>query len=107
MPLRLYRVLCQLYRQLETSVGTRRPQFKGDTQLAAVWTDPDFDPFQHAVYYTRVIEIPTPRWTTFDAMALGIEPPSRMFLRPSRNVPGLHRSGIRRKPTRTSRHKSG
>jgi hypothetical protein len=48
----------------------------GDTQLAAVWTDPDFDPSQHAVYYARVIEIPTPRWTTFDAKVLGIEPPS-------------------------------
>jgi len=48
----------------------------GDTQLAAVWTDPEFDPSQHAVYYARVIEIPTPRWTTFDAKVLGVEPPS-------------------------------
>ena len=48
----------------------------GDSQLMAVWTDPNFDPSQHAVYYARVIEIPTPRWTTFDAKALGIEPPS-------------------------------
>ncbi len=47
----------------------------GDTQLSAVWTDPDFDPTHHAVYYARVIEIPTPRWTTFDAKALGIDPP--------------------------------
>ncbi|MGB5615316.1 MAG: DUF3604 domain-containing protein [Desulfobacterales bacterium] len=34
----------------------------GDTQLSAVWTDPDFDPALHAVYYVRVLEIPTPRW---------------------------------------------
>lgn len=46
----------------------------GDAQLATVWTDPDFDPSQHAVYYVRVLEIPTPRWTTYDAKALGIDP---------------------------------
>ena len=48
----------------------------GDVELSAVWTDPDFDPSHHAVYYARVIEIPTPRWTTFDAKALGIDPPA-------------------------------
>ena len=47
----------------------------GDTQLSAVWTDPDFDPSRHAIYYARVIEIPTPRWSTYDAKALGIAPP--------------------------------
>jgi hypothetical protein len=40
----------------------------GDTQLSAVWTDPDFDPNQAAVYYVRVLEIPTPRWSTYDAV---------------------------------------
>jgi hypothetical protein len=39
----------------------------GDSQLSAVWTDPDFDPSVHAVYYVRVLEIPTPRWSTYDA----------------------------------------
>ena len=48
----------------------------GDNELKAVWTDPDFDPTRHAVYYARVIEIPTPRWSTFDAVALGVEPPA-------------------------------
>jgi len=48
----------------------------GDTQLSAVWTDPDFDPALHAVYYARVLEIPTPRWSTYDAKALGIDPPA-------------------------------
>jgi hypothetical protein len=47
----------------------------GDTQLSSVWTDPDFNEAQHAVYYARVIEIPTPRWTTYDAAKLGVEPP--------------------------------
>ena len=47
----------------------------GENELSAVWTDPDFIASQHAVYYVRVIEIPTPRWSTFDAMKLGIVPP--------------------------------
>jgi hypothetical protein len=50
----------------------------GDTQLSAVWTDPDFVPSQHAVYYARVIEIPTPRWSTYDAAELGVEPPKEV-----------------------------
>ncbi len=39
----------------------------GDIQLTAVWTDPDFDPTRRAAYYVRVLEIPTPRWSTYDA----------------------------------------
>ena len=39
----------------------------GDTQLSAVWMDSDFDASQHTVYYARVIEIPAPRWTAYDA----------------------------------------
>lgn len=39
----------------------------GDTQLSSVWTDPDFDPAIKAVYYVRVLEIPTPRWSTYDS----------------------------------------
>ena len=46
----------------------------GDTQFSATWTDPDFGPTQHAVYYVRAIEILTPRWSTYDAVALGIDP---------------------------------
>jgi hypothetical protein len=44
----------------------------GDVELGAIWTDPDFDPDQRAFYYARVIQIPTPRHTLFDALALGI-----------------------------------
>jgi hypothetical protein len=47
----------------------------GDTELHAVWSDPDFDPRSHAFYYLRVLEIPTPRWSTRDAVALGVEIP--------------------------------
>jgi len=46
----------------------------GDAQLSVVWTDPDFDPATKAVYYVRVLEIPTPRWSTYDAVRLGVAP---------------------------------
>ena len=47
----------------------------GAAELATVWTDPDFDKHQKAFYYARVIEIPTPRWTTYDAFRFGIPIP--------------------------------
>ena len=47
----------------------------GASELATVWTDPEFDPKQKAFYYARVIEIPTPRWTTYDAFRYGVELP--------------------------------
>jgi hypothetical protein len=47
----------------------------GDSQLSVVWADPDFDPKLRAVYYVRVLEIPTPRWSTYDAVKIGVEPP--------------------------------
>lgn len=46
----------------------------GDPELIAVWKDPDFDPTQRAFYYGRVIEIPTPRWTAYDAYRFGVKP---------------------------------
>ena len=46
----------------------------GAMELATVWKDPDFDPKQRAFYYVRVLEIPTPRHSTYDAVALGIDP---------------------------------
>jgi hypothetical protein len=47
----------------------------GAAELGTVWTDPDFDPKQRAFYYVRVLEIPTPRWSTYDAMRFGIDIP--------------------------------
>ena len=46
----------------------------GDPELITVWKDPDFDPKQRAFYYARVLEIPTPRWTAYDAKRFGIKP---------------------------------
>jgi len=45
----------------------------GSSDLITVWKDPDFDSKQHAFYYARVIEIPTPRWTAYDALRFGIK----------------------------------
>ena len=64
------------------SVGNTVDTAKGDysnsigsAELAAAWTDPAFDPAVRAFYYARVIEIPTPRWSTRDAARLGIPVP--------------------------------
>ncbi|MBN8509798.1 MAG: DUF3604 domain-containing protein [Burkholderiales bacterium] len=46
----------------------------GAPELIAAWKDPDFDPRRPALYYLRVLEIPTPRWTAYDAARFGNQP---------------------------------
>ncbi|MEM1430931.1 MAG: DUF3604 domain-containing protein [Pseudomonadota bacterium] len=50
----------------------------GASELIGVWQDPAFDPAQRAFYYARVIEIPTPRWTAYEAVRFGIEMPAEV-----------------------------
>jgi hypothetical protein len=54
----------------------------GEALFMAHWKDPDFDPGQPAFYYVRVLEIPTPRWTTYDAAFFGVDRPE--------DVPAIH-----------------
>jgi hypothetical protein len=49
-------------------------QDRGDSEISAVWKDPEFDPKLNAFYYVRVLENPTCRWSTWDALRLGVEP---------------------------------
>jgi hypothetical protein len=47
----------------------------GASQLTAFWRDPDFDPARGAVYYARVLQIPTPHWTAYDSARFGTPHP--------------------------------
>ena len=50
----------------------------GAPELVTTWEDPDFDPKEKAFYYARVIEIPTPRWTAYEAKRYGVEMPENV-----------------------------
>ena len=51
---------------------------KGDVQLVTLWSDPTFDPTERALYYARVLQNPTCRWSTWDAIRAGVEPTSKV-----------------------------
>ena len=52
----------------------------GATELVTRWSDPEFDAKLKAVYYVRVLEIPTPRWTAYDAVRYKISMPKRVAM---------------------------
>ena len=65
-------------REVGSTVDVENASFTnaiGQAILSAHWEDPDFDRSQRAFYYVRVIEIPTPNWTTYDAVFFGIDRP--------------------------------
>ena len=84
---RVYDVACSDARQLSggscsgpvgSSVDVQNATFTndiGEALLMAHWEDPDFDENESAFYYVRVLEIPTPRWTTHDAAFYGLDLP--------------------------------
>ena len=52
----------------------------GASELATIWTDPDFDAAEPSFYYVRVLEIPTPRWVVYDKVRLGAQIPEEATL---------------------------
>ena len=60
-----------------STVKVREPSYTntiGGSSINVFWQDPEFEPNQQALYYVRVLEIPTPRWSTYDAARLKIPP---------------------------------
>ncbi|MDS9467909.1 DUF3604 domain-containing protein [Paracoccus sp. MBLB3053] len=51
---------------------------KGDPELMAVWTDPEWDAAQEAFYYVRVLQLPTARWTLYDELRAGVKYPDNV-----------------------------
>ena len=58
---------------VDPKTGSYSNEF-GAATLTVVWKDPDFDPLAPAFYYVRVLEVPTPRHSLLDALALGVDP---------------------------------
>jgi hypothetical protein len=70
-------------REVGSTVDLAGPSYTntiGDPLLTAHWVDPNFDPAQHAFYYVRVIEIPKPRWTAYDAKRFNLDLPDDVVM---------------------------
>jgi hypothetical protein len=83
---------------LESSVDVANASYTntiGATQLEVVWSDPDFEPAAEAFYYARVLEIPTPRWSTYDAAVLGVEAPEPTTIQERAITSAIWYRGIR------------
>lgn len=62
--------------EVGNTVDVKKATYSNDIgahSLEAYWKDPNFNPNENAFYYVRVLEIPTPRWTTYDAKVFGVE----------------------------------
>ena len=89
---RIYDVVCadrnitasgRCYGPVGNTVDTENATYLnniGDAELRAVWTDPEFNPKHPAVYYVRVLEIPTPTWQAYDANFYGVKMPEQVPL---------------------------
>lgn len=75
----------------------------GAPVLRVLWQDPDFDPAQQAFYYARAIEIPTPRWSTYDARRLQVEAPSPTSLQERAISSAIFYDPAAERPPRASR----
>jgi hypothetical protein len=67
---------CEPNRAQVSLTDCRWDENAGAKELRTLWTDPDYDAEEDAFYYVRVVQNPTCRWTTYDSLKLGMEPPA-------------------------------